>query len=299
MKQRQNSSVLMQNSVSRKSKAKLIIHVSSLPWRTVVVTSVVETGGLVRTQEKNEWMDLWLRWLPASSETNNESRSQHLNATEKMYNGIPLKLASSSTTHSVWLTLSKCLNLNGKNTKSTKSMFQFCHHVYFVWTVTKNVRNSFCIQPAIFKKNEKRGLNTLWKHCSTYESDILSSVLHLSMILHYQKTMSTSPHGARLRVTSAAAKATSWREHFKGNPFTFREVCLWQGKHFRRHLARCSEFINTSPTMTTTLRLLFEGTGRRIRAKVWSQTDRWKQTVWWALIKGLKANWEHTCLRLK
>lgn len=40
------------------------------------------------------------------------------------------------------------------------------------------------------------------------------------------------------------------RDHFKDNPFAYLEVCLWQEKHFRKHLARCAEVINTNCTMT-------------------------------------------------
>lgn len=137
MKQRLNSSVLMQNSVSRKSKAKLIIHVSSLPWRTVVVTSVVETGGLVRIQERMNGDKLLMRTCSRSLITMtpiikwNQNRKGCLEANENIYNRIALKLVFTSSTHSIWPVFSKCVNLNGKNTKSCKSMFYFCHHIVF------------------------------------------------------------------------------------------------------------------------------------------------------------------------
>lgn len=177
MKQRLNSSVLMQNSVSRKSKAKLIIHVSSLPWRTVVVTSVVETGGLVRIQERMNGDKLLMRTCSRSLITMtpiikwNQNRKGCLEANENIYNRIALKLVFTSSTHSIWPAFSKCVNLNGKNTKSCKSMFSFCHHIVFCVDCYKKCNKSILYSNGNTKKiwEKSTRLKTLWKQCARYE----------------------------------------------------------------------------------------------------------------------------------
>lgn len=251
--------------LGKKSQVKLIIPASSLPWRAAVATSAVVSAGLASGRRKNERsrtraaddnllqsaQELWLRGTQVKSTLKRLWRGPGRSQKNCFQIGFSRALLDLERTLEIWM---------GTTPKLEKPRR--------IGILQSIILSSCCVFPKISHAIQ---FGCHKRKIPRYKYDKL---LDSKLSKKKKKTECASAHMARrcAKQSAAAVEATSWREHFKGNPFAVREVWLWRGEHSGRLLGKVRR-VHQRPQLWGDW-LFWGGSGRKMRARVRSQTDR-------------------------